>query len=185
MVVGNAFRRLASKIAAKRVIPDLWRWLPPFQRGVGVCGWCKAAAHAVRAFVQSPVMPGNNVLVKFVMQNAFNTVRRDHFHEVCLSRATSILRLALTAYAASSHLVIGNVTILFETSVQQSDPLGSVVFALAVDEIARSVRSPINIWYMDDATIGGPVESVCEELRRIIPLLSVIGLEVNSSKSEV
>ena len=59
------------------------------------------------------------------------------------------------------------------------------MFALVVDEITRSVRSPINIWYLDDATIGGPVEIVCEDLRRIIPMLSDIGLKVNPTKSEV
>ena len=144
IAVGNVFRRLASKIAAKRVIPELRRQLPPVQLGVGVSGGCEAAAHAVRAFVQSSVVPGNNVLIKLDMQNAFNTVKRDHFLEVCSSRAPSILHLALTAYATSSHLVIGNETILSETGVQQGDPLGPVLFALAVDEIARSVRSPIN-----------------------------------------
>ena len=81
--------------------------------------------------------------------------------------------------------MIGNVTIPYETGVQQGDPLGPVLFALAVDELARSVRSPINIWRLNDATIGGPVESLCEDLRRIIPMLSDIGLEVNPTMSEV
>ena len=81
--------------------------------------------------------------------------------------------------------MIGNETILSETGVQQGDPIGPVLFALAVDKIARSVRSPINIWFLDDAMIGGPVESVCDDLRRVIPMLSDIGLEVNPTKSEV
>ena len=185
IAVGNVFRRLASKIAAKRVMPEL-RWqLPPVQLGVGVSGGCVAAAHAVRAFVQSTVVPENNVLVKLDMKSAFNTVRQDHFFEVCSSITPSILRLASTAYATSSHLVIGNETILSETGVQEGYPLGPVIFALAVDEIARSVRPPINIWYLDDATIGGPVESVCEDPRRLIPMLSDIGHEVNPTKSDV
>ena len=223
IAVGNVIRRLASKMAAKCVIPELRRQLPPVQLGVGVSSGCEAAAHHVRAFVQSPVMPGNNVLVKLDMKNAFNTVRQDHFLEVCSSRAPSILRLASTAYATSSHLVIGNETILSETGVQHGDPLGPVMFALAVpkksewklplhgrityrhcpqpklyllvkhhilaideasqqQQIARSVRSHINIWHLDDATISGPVESVCEDLRRIITMLSDIGLEVNPTK---
>ena len=74
IAVGNVFGRLASKIAAKRVMPELRRQLPPVQLGVGVSGGCEAAAHAVRAFVQSPVVPENNVLVKLDMKNAFNTV---------------------------------------------------------------------------------------------------------------
>ena len=185
IAVVNVFRQLASKIAAKHVISELRRQIPPVQLGAGVSGGCEAAAHVVRAFVQSPVVPENNVLVKLDMKNAFNTVRRDYFLEVCSSRAQSILHIASTAYTTSSHLVIGNEIILFETGVQQGDPLGPVQFALAVDEIARSVRSPIKIWYLDDATIGGQVESVCEDLRRINPMLSDIGHEVNPSMSEV
>ena len=185
IAVGNVFRRLASRMAAKRVIPELRRQLPLVQLGVGVSGGCEAAAHAVRAFFQSPVVPRKNVLVKLDMKNPFNTVIRDHFLEACSSRARSILRLALTAKATSSHLVIGNETILSEYGVQQGDPLGPVLFALAVDEIARSVRSPNNIWYLDDASIGSPVEGVCEDLRRIITMLSDIGLEVNPTKSDV
>ena len=169
----------------KRVIPELQRQLPPDQLGVGVSGGCEAAAHIVRAFVKSLVVPGNNVLAKLNLKNVFNTVRQDHFLEVCSSRAPSILRLASTVYATSSHLVIGNETILSETGVQQGDPLGPVLFALAVDKIARSVRSPINTWYLDDATIIGPVESACEDLRGIIPMLSDIGLKVKPTKSEV
>ena len=112
-------------------------------------------------------------------------MRRVNFRDVCSSRDPSIFRLASTAYATSSHLVIGNETILSETGVQQGNQLGLVLFALAVDEIAKSVRSSINIWYLDDATIDGPLESVCEGLRRIIQMLLDFGLEVNATKSEV
>ena len=83
IAVGNVFRLMASKIEAKRVIPELRRQLPPVQLGVGVSGWCEAASHDVRAFIQSPVMPDNNALLKLDMKNAFNAVRRDHFLEVC------------------------------------------------------------------------------------------------------
>ena len=87
IAVGNVFRRLASKIAVKRVIPELRRQQPPVELGVGVSGGCEATAHAVRVFVQSPVVPVNNVLVKLDIKNTLNTVRRDHFLEVCTSRA--------------------------------------------------------------------------------------------------
>ena len=141
-------------------------------------------AHGDRAFVQSPVVPASNVLVKLDIHNAFNTFRQDHFLEVCSSIAPSIDRLALTAYATSSNLMIGNETILSKSGVQQGVPLGPIRFALEVYEIARSLRSPINIWYLEDATIGGPVESVCENLRRIIVMPSDIGLGVNSLRTE-
>ena len=68
IAVGNVFRQLASKIAAKRVIPELRRQTSPVQLGIGVSGGCEAAAHTNRAFVQSPVVPGNNVLIKLDMK---------------------------------------------------------------------------------------------------------------------
>ena len=119
IAVGNVFRRLASKIAAKRLIPEQRRQLPAAQLGVCVSGGCEAAAHAGRAFIQTPIVPENNVLVKLDMKNTFNTVRREHFLEVCSSREPSILRLASTAYATNSHLVIDNETILSETGANK------------------------------------------------------------------
>ena len=66
-------------------MPELLRQLPPVQLGVGVSGGCEAAAHTVRAFAKSPVVPGDNVLVKLDMENALNTVRRYHFvHQISL-----------------------------------------------------------------------------------------------------
>ena len=53
------------------------------------------------------------------------------------------------------------------------------------NSVARSVRPPINIWYLDDTTIGGLVECFCEDLRWIIAMLSDIGLEIIPSKSGV
>jgi hypothetical protein len=82
-------------------------------------------------------------------------------------------------------LITADFNILSATGVQQGDPLGPLLFALAIDNIARSVESPFNVWYLDDATIGGPVESIINDLTKIVPALTSLGLEVNPSKSEV
>ncbi|CAE1272225.1 unnamed protein product [Acanthosepion pharaonis] len=71
------------------------------------------------------------------------------------------------------------------TGIQQGDPLGPLIFAMAVDGVARSIASPFNIWYLDDATLGRSIEAVAADLRRVIPVLSLLGLEINSSKSEI
>ncbi|CAE1283077.1 unnamed protein product [Acanthosepion pharaonis] len=67
------------------------------------------------------------------------------------------------------------------TGIQQGDPLGPLLFAMAIDGVARSIASPFNIWYLDDATLGGSIEAVAADLRRVIPALSLLGLEINSS----
>ena len=74
------FRRLASKVATKRVIPELQRQLPAVQLGVGVSGGYEATAHAFCAFAQFPVVPGNNVLVKLYMKKCAQYCETRSFH---------------------------------------------------------------------------------------------------------
>ena len=69
--------------------------------------------------------------------------------------------------------------------IQQGDPAGPALFALVVDAIAKSVTCPINIWYLDDATLGGPVDMVCRDLEVIIPKLAEAGLHLNRTNCEV
>ena len=82
-------------------------------------------------------------------------------------------------------MLISDETITSEAGVQQGDPLGPLLFALGVDDIARSISSPVNLWYLDDVTLGGPVDIVLKDLRFIIPNLAAVGLIVNPSKSEI
>ena len=56
---------------------------------------------------------------------------------------------------------------------------------MAVDEVASSLSSKINIWYVDDATLGGPAESDFAVVRKYVTKLKKIGLEVNPSKCEI
>ena len=57
--------------------------------------------------------------------------------------------------------------ILSLTGVQQGSPLGPVPFALMVNSCARSITSPLNVWYLDDTTIGGPAVNVVAGMKRI------------------
>ncbi|XP_029657503.1 uncharacterized protein LOC115231671 [Octopus sinensis] len=129
--------------------------------------------------------PEEFILVKLDISNAFNSVRRDFLLESCYALAPSAYRLVHLSYSQPSLLLFGNSVIVSSTGVQQGDPLGPLLFAICVNSIAHSVLSPINIWYLDDATICGPPCSVLEDLRVIIPALSSIGLEINFAKSEV
>ena len=54
---------------------------------------------------------------------------------------------------------------------------------MSLSNWTRSVRSTINIWYLDDANISGPVDRVCKNLCCICPMLMNIILEVNPYKS--
>lgn len=49
-----------------------------------------------------------------------------------------------------------------------------------VNVVTRSIASPFNIRYLNDATLAGPVEALAGDLRRVIPALSLLDLEINS-----
>ena len=64
-------------------------------------------------------------------------------------------------------------------------PIGPAFFALSVDEAVRGVKSELNVWYSDDATIGDYPERVHDDLVVLLERLRAIGLEVNGSKCEL
>lgn len=47
------------------------------------------------------------------------------------------------------------------------------------------LASELNIWYLDDGTLGGDPETVFEDFKLLIEECKKIGLEVNPSKFEV
>jgi hypothetical protein len=51
--------------------------------------------------------------------------------------------------------------------------------------IIASVDSPLNVWYLDDGTLGGSPNDVLRDLGRLLPALSAIGLEINADKCEM
>ena len=46
------------------------------------------------------------------------------------------------------------------------------------------MKSAFNVWYLDDGSIGGDIDTVCRDLDKLIPPLAARGLEVNPLKCE-
>ena len=98
-------------------------------------------------------------------------------------RLPSIYPLLWQAYCSDSPLDIGDSKIWSRTGIQQGDPLSSLLFSLAINSVSKGITTDINIWYLDDATIGGPVEEVTKNIQRIKSQLGEKGLQINSRKS--
>ena len=69
--------------------------------------------------------------------------------------------------------------------VQQVDPLGPMLFRLVIRQLTRSLVSPFNVWYLDDGTVGGDIDSVLSDLQTVIDEGSKLGLELNTAKCEM
>ena len=121
----------------------------------------------------------HKIIVKLDMMNAFNSVRRDHVLQTCLDRTPEIAKLSFLAYSKPSLVIASAHSITSSTGVQQGDPIDPLLFALAVDQIASGVDSKLNVWYLDDATLGGSPESVLSDVQRCITGLKRLGLIVS------
>ena len=117
--------------------------------------------------------------------NAVNSFRRYHVLQTCLDRTPEIAKLSFLAYNKSSSVIASGNLMTSSTGVQQGDPISPLLYALAVDQIASGVEFELNVWYLDDATIGGSPESVLSDVQRCITGLRRIGLIVNPKKSEM
>ena len=88
------------------------------------------------------------------------------------------------AYTSSSILFFGSNRLSSACGVQQEDPLGPLLFALAVRHISYNAVTRFAVWYLEEATIGGKLD-VFQEVSWIRMLAEKIGLELNTSKCEI
>jgi len=100
-------------------------------------------------------------------------------------RLPEIYPFCFLAYGESTSLQFGDELILSAEGVQQGDPLGPLLFCLAIQPILRSLSSYLKIGYMDDLTLGGDIDSVSADVELIAAEGEAIGLELNHSKCEL
>ena len=182
IAVGCSLRRLVAKIAGQMVVEDMAALLSPKQLGYGDRGGAEAAVHAARRYLQN--LPSGHALLKLDFRNAFNSVRRDKMLEAVRVLAPEIYPLVHSAYASSSSLLWGDKTINSAEGVQQGDPLGPLLFCLTLHRHCEQLQSPLCVMYLDDVSVGGPVEDVLHDLE-VIQAAEELGLFLNSSKSEI
>ena len=63
--------------------------------------------------------------------------------------------------------------------------MGSFLFALTTRDLMLSCKSPLNAWYLDDVVLGGQLQSVKEDLKKIVDSKKSLGLTVKLSKCDL
>ena len=68
--------------------------------------------------------------------------------------------------------------------MQQGDPPGSPT-VLSIHKLCAKLKSELAVFYLDNGTLGGIWEDVLSDLRLIEEEASVLGLQLNTSKTEL
>merc|ERR1712020_54115 len=184
IAVGFTLRRLAAKIVMHANKDFCTLEFSPHQLGVGCPKGAEIAVHAVRSYLQDPSSQGK-VLAKIDFKNAFNCIRRDVILNLVKIKMPKIYNYVHQCYDHITNLRFGSEILDSSEGVQQGDPLGPFLFSLGIQEIVSSMESELNVWYLDDGTLGGDTNTVFNDLQKIKDATNTHGLEINPGKCEL
>ena len=128
--------------------------LSPTQLGVGVNGGCEIIVHSVRSLIDIYSSSNDKCLLKIDFKNAFNQISRESIISQ-VAKYTGLLNWTLFTLLPESKLFIGNEFILSSRGVQQGDPLGPLLFSLALKKRSDIITTKfpnfnLSLFYLDD-----------------------------------
>jgi hypothetical protein len=183
IAVGLTLRRLVAKCANKIALSTCAAISVPRQLGVGAKGGAEALTHAARAYTSN--MGEDKVFVKLDFTNAFNTVRRDAVLDAVSLHQPNLLPFVISAYGAPSLLWSGEASISSAEGVQQGDPLGPLLFCLALHDPLQNLKSEFISGYLDDVGLGDSAKTVIQDIAYFEKAAESIGLHLNHAKCEI
>lgn len=82
-------------------------------------------------------------------------------------------------YLNPSILSFKDTIIECKVGAQQGDPTGPLIFSLAIHPIITKLKSELNLWFLDDGTIGDYPDIALSDIILFTKLAKEIGLEIN------
>ena len=192
---------LTGKVAVDLITERAREIFEPLQLGVKTLNGCEAIIHVARQwFSRNRCSDPGKVAVSVDVSNAFNTVHRAAVLRAVRVHFPSLSPWVDCCYRHESTLFTGSGNVALQTipsarGVQQGDPLGPVLFALAVHPAIAEARAAteashpggidICSFFLDDGFCAGSAPAVRCFLTALIEGFRRVGLTVNLDKTEV
>ena len=123
--------------------------------------------------------------MKLDFSNAFNALHRDCMLRAVKQRLPGLYSFCYSAYSRPSSLFFGDHIIMSSEGTQQGDPLGPLLFSNALHPLLESFESILSFSFLDDVTLGGPIDVVASDVQRIVDSGTPVGFHLNCSKCEL
>ena len=83
-------------------------------------------------------------------------------------------------YSDRSMLKFNSSIIISDEGIQQGDSLGSLLFCLIIHPLLQWLSSELVIGYMDDITLGGPIDVIANDVTSLKVKGISFGVHLNS-----
>ena len=191
IAVGEFLRRLVGKTLCGAYQEQAKRYLCPLQIGVAQPLGCEAGLQTVRQWMHRNRNQGDKVFIKLDFANAFNMVSRESFLQEVRNHMPGLAPWVDWTYGIPSKLVFGSSTLSSETGVQQGDPLGPLLFALALQPLLQELadqRAPggleLVFSYLDDLCLAGNSQAVANAVAALRTKAATVGLSLSTASEE-
>ena len=192
VAVGEMWRRLTAKCLCNSYKEQARSYFFPLQIGVAQPLGTEVGLETTRQWYNRNKGNLSAILVKVDFSNAFNCVDRQAFLVQCRHHFPGLSRWAEWCYGQPSKLYFGGATIPSENGVQQGDPIGPLLFALALQPVLQELHNgrsekglELVLSYLDDLILAGEQGEVAGAFHFLKTAASKIGLKFNVSKCEV